>query len=128
METEKYKKIALLFIITAISLGALGAHYLKAVLSYVELNSLEVGIRYQLFHGLALLFLALNAEKFNSNLKKSLNIMIAGICFFSFSIYLLNIQKSIEVSMSFLVLITPLGGVLLILSWTILFFSVKKID
>ena len=128
METEKYKKIAILFIITAIALGALGAHYLSEILSESNLKSLETGIRYQLLHGFALLFLTLNSDKFTSRLKNSLNIMITGVCLFSFSIYLLSIQRAIELSMSFLGPITPIGGILLIGSWTMLFFSIKKID
>ena len=128
METEKYKKIALLFIITAIALGALGVHYLTEILSESNLKSLETGIRYQLLHGFALLFLSLNSDKFTSRLKNSLNIMITGVCLFSFSIYLLSIQRAIELSMSFLGPITPIGGILLIGSWTMLFFSIKKID
>ena len=128
METEKYKKIALFFIITAITLGALGAHYLKEIISERELNALETGLKYQLFHAFALLVLALNAEKFNHHLSKSLNIMITGICLFSFSIYLLSIQQLLKISMSFLGPITPIGGLFLIASWVILFFSIKKID
>tara|TARA_B100001250_G_scaffold363206_1_gene342424 strand:- start:102 stop:488 length:387 start_codon:yes stop_codon:yes gene_type:complete len=126
MELEKYKKIAILFIITAIALGALATHYLKEILSNNQINSVETGIRYQLFHGLALLFLTFNIEKFNSPLKKSLNLMTTGICLFSFSIYLLNMQNILGISMSFLGPITPIGGILLIIAWAILFFSIKK--
>jgi uncharacterized membrane protein YgdD (TMEM256/DUF423 family) len=128
MNTEKHIRIAVILIITAVGIGALAVHLLKEILSVNELNSLNTGVRYQLFHGLALLILALNAEKFNSHIKKSINIMITGTCLFSFSIYLLSIQKSINVSMSFLGPITPIGGVLLITSWMILFLSIKKID
>ena len=128
MQTERHKRIALFFIITSIGLGALGAHSLKEILSENELHSLETGIRYQLFHGLALLVLALNTNKFNANLKKSIDIMTIGICLFSFSIYLLSIQEVTKISMSFLGPITPIGGLLLIISWIILFFSIKKTD
>ena len=128
MQTERYTRIALFFIITSIGLGALGAHSLKEILTENELHSLETGIRYQLFHGLALLVLALNTNKFNANLKKSINIMTIGICLFSFSIYLLSIQEVTKISMSFLGPITPIGGLLLIISWIILLFSIKKTD
>lgn len=128
MQTEKHKKTALFFIITAIILGALGAHSLKEILTDNALHSLETGIRYQLFHGLAILVLTLNTEKFNCNLKQSLNIMIVGVCLFSFSIYLLSIQEITGISTSFLGPITPIGGILLIASWIILFFSIKKIN
>ena len=126
MTTYKFIKIAILFAVTAVALGALGAHALKDILSDSQLHSFETGVRYQLFHAVTLLILALNAEKFNHHLKKSLNLMTAGICFFSFSIYLLSIQDAIGVSLSFLGPITPIGGLLLICAWIILFFSIKK--
>ena len=128
MKTEKHTRIAIIFIVSAIGLGAIGAHFLKEMLAENELNSLETGIRYQLFHGLAILVLTLNTEKFNCNLKQSLNIMIVGVCLFSFSIYLLSIQEITGISTSFLGPITPIGGILLIASWIILFFSIKKIN
>ena len=127
MQTEKYKKIAIFFIITSIILGSLKAHLLKQILSEKALDSLEIGIRYQLFHGLALLFLALMPEKFNSKLNQSLNLMTLGIFLFSFSIYLLSIQE-ITIPMNFLGPITPIGGFLLVLSWIMLFFTIKKTD
>lgn len=128
MNTEIHKRIAIILIVSAIGLGAIGAHFLKNMLSNSELNSLNIGVRYQLFHGLSLLVLALNAKKFNSNIDKILNLMTTGICLFSFSIYLLSFQKSVNLSMTFLGPVTPIGGVLLITSWIILFFSIKKID
>ena len=126
MTTDKFIKFAIFFAVTAVALGALGAHALKEALTESQLHSFETGVRYQLFHALALLVLALNSEKFNQNLKKSLVLMIAGICLFSFSIYLLSIQEAAEISLSFLGLITPLGGLLLISAWLVLFFSIKK--
>ena len=126
MITEKFIKIAISFAITAIALGALGAHSLDSILSNDQLNSFETGVRYQLFHALALLVLALNAKKFNPHLKKGLTLMSTGICCFSFSIYLLSLQEAVGISLSFLGPITPIGGLLLISAWLVLFFSIKK--
>jgi len=126
MTIDKFIKFAIFFAVTAVALGALGAHALKDILSDSQLHSFETGVRYQLFHAITLLILALNTEKFNHHLNKSLKLMTAGICFFSFSIYLLSIQDAIGVSLSFLGPITPIGGLLLICAWLILFFSIKK--
>mgnify|MGYP003769438685 FL=1 len=126
MTIDKFIKIAIFFAVTAVALGALGAHALKDILSDSQLHSFETGVRYQLFHAITLLILVLNTEKFNHHLKKSLKLMTAGICFFSFSIYLLSIQDVIGVSLSFLGPITPIGGLLLICAWLILLFSIKK--
>ena len=128
MTTDKFIKFAIFFAVTSVALGALGAHALKEVLTESQIHSFETGVRYQLFHALALLVLALNAEKFNQHLKKSLTLMTAGICLFSFSIYLLSIQEAAGISLSFLGPITPIGGLLLISAWLVLFFSIKKQD
>ena len=119
-------KIAIFFAVTAVALGALGAHALKEILTENQLHSFETGVRYQFFHALAILFLAVNAEKFNHQLKRSLYLMSVGICCFSFSIYLLSLQEILGFSLSFLGPITPIGGLLLISAWTMLFFSIKK--
>jgi len=126
MTTDKFIKTAIFFAVTAVALGALGAHALKEILSDNQLHSFETGVRYQLFHAITLLMLALNTEKFNHHLNKSLKLMTTGICLFSFSIYLLSIQDAIGVSLSVLGPITPIGGLLLICAWLILFFSIKK--
>ena len=126
MTIDKFIKIAIFFAVTAVALGALGAHALKDILSESQLHSFETGVRYQLFHAITLLILALNTEKFNHHLNKSLKLMTTGICFFSFSIYLLSIQDAIGISLSFLGPITPIGGLLLICAWLILLFSIKK--
>lgn len=126
MIIEKFIKIAILLALTAVTLGALGAHMLQDLLSNSQIHAFETGVRYQLFHAITLLILTLNSEKFNKHLKKSLSIMTLGICLFSLSIYLLCTQHIIGLSLSFLGPITPIGGILLICSWIILIFSIKK--
>jgi len=126
MITEKFTKIAILLALIAVSLGALGAHALQDLLSNNQMRSFETGVRYQLFHAITLLILTLNNDKFNHHLIKSLRIMTTGICLFSFSIYLLSTQHIIGLSLSPLGPITPIGGILLICSWIILIFSIKK--
>jgi len=126
MTTDKFMNIAIFFAVTAVALGALGAHALKEILTENQLHSFETGVRYQFFHALAILFLALNTEKFNPKLNRSLYLMTTGICCFSFSIYLLSLQDILGFSLSFLGPITPIGGLLLIGAWIMLFFSIKK--
>ena len=121
-------KISIIFCVTSVILGAFGAHYLKNLLSTDQLSSFQTGIRYQMFHGLAILILSLNHDKFTSKLKISLNLMSLGIIFFSFSIYLLSLQNTFNLNLNYLGPITPLGGVFLITSWILLLFNVKKND
>ena len=126
MTTENSIKIAILFCLSAVILGAFGAHALKEVLSENQLSSFQTGVRYQFFHGLTILILSFNMNYFTKRLSSIIKIMSAGIILFSFSIFLLNIQDLVGFSMSYLGPITPIGGLLLITSWIGLFFSVKK--
>lgn len=126
MTTENSIKIAILFCLSSVILGAFGAHALKELLSESQLSSFQTGIRYQFFHGLAILILSFNMNYFTERLSNIIKIMSIGIILFSFSIYLLNIQYLIGFSMSYLGPITPIGGLLLITSWIGLFFSIKK--
>lgn len=126
MTTENSIKMAILFCLSAVILGAFGAHALKEVLSESQLSSFQTGIKYQFFHGLAILILSFNMNYFTKRLSSIIKIMSAGIILFSFSIYLLNIQDLVGFSMSYLGPITPIGGLLLITSWIGLFFSIKK--
>ena len=126
MTTENSIKIAILFCLSAVILGAFGAHALKEMLSESQLSSFQTGVRYQFFHGLTILILSFNMNYFTKRLSSIIKIMSAGIILFSFSIYLLNIQDLVGFSMSYLGPITPIGGLLLITSWTGLFFSIKN--
>ena len=122
----KFIKVAILFSVTSVILGAFGAHLLKDLLTETQLNSFKTGIRHQMFHALAILILALNKNYFTDKLNRILQLMSVGVILFSFSIYLLNLQDLFGISLSFLGPITPLGGLFLITSWTLLFCNVKK--
>ena len=126
MTTDKFIKTGILFCLTAVILGAFGAHSLKQVLTENQLSSFQTGINYQFLHGLAILILSLNATHFTRKLNSILKMMSAGVILFSFSIYLLNLQHILGISLSFLGPITPIGGLLLICAWLVLFFSIKK--
>ena len=125
---NKYFKIGVIFSFTSVILGAFGAHLLKDLLSATELSSFKTGLRYQMFHALGIIILSLNQDKFTNKLNRVLQIMSFGVVLFSFSIYLLSLQNILNISLSFLGVITPIGGLFLITSWTLLFFIVKKND
>ena len=126
MTIEKFIKIAIFLLVLAIALGALGAHALKEILICEKLLSFETGIRYQVYHAISILFLSLNEKKFNHKLNTSLNLMTIGVILFSFSIYLLSLQEILNINLTFLGPITPLGGALMIAGWLNLFFAIKK--
>lgn len=117
------KRIALMGVILisiAIILGAFGAHGLKELVSAEKLTSFEVGIRYQMYMGICLLIIGLNADKFKFSLKTIVNLLIFGVVLFSGSIYLLSLQELIPISLKFLGPITPIGGTLMIIGFCLL--------
>ena len=126
MNTNNFIRISIFFALTAVVFGALGAHYLKDIITSIQLTSFETGVKYQFFHALAILLISLNKDKFNTHVKKSLFFLFLGTLFFSFSIYLLALKDLLLISFQYLGLITPIGGLLLIIGWFLLFFCLKK--
>lgn len=109
-----------ILILISIVLGAFGAHALKEVLLPAELASFETGVRYQVYHGLALLAIGLNANAIGFSLKWVFNLILVGVILFSGSIYGLSLDELMQLKFSFLGPITPLGGLLMIIGWIIL--------
>lgn len=92
--------------------GAFGAHALKTELSLDDLQAYETGVRYQIYHALALLLCAglpLNARRRSM----AAHAFTWGTLLFSGSIYLLVLSDLRWLFGP----ITPFGGVLLILGW-----------
>lgn len=112
--------------ILAIILGAFGAHALKIKLSDNELNAFEAGVRYQMYHALFLLFLGLTTLLDEKAKKTVLQLVIFGVFFFSGSIYFLTTKAITGVDFKLIGVVTPIGGALLILAWSILFWNVWK--
>ena len=112
--------------LTAIILGAFGAHALKLKLSIEQLSSFETGVKYQMYHALFLLLLSFS--NISEKVKKTvLYLVVAGVIIFSGSIYMLSTRPISGLELSFLGPITPIGGLLLIVAWTLLFiYFIKK--
>lgn len=106
----------------AVIFGAFGAHALKKVLNSKQLKGFETGIKYQMYHALALLFTGSYFS--NTSLHQWMyTSFIAGTVLFSFSIYGLVISDAKGKKFRFLGPITPLGGLLLIVGWGLLFYN-----
>ena len=97
----------------AIGLGAFGAHGLKKVLSAEDLTIFETGVRYQMYHALALVICGLLAGNLPKvNLGPPATGFTLGSIVFSGSLYFLVLTGP-----RWLGAITPIGGLLLIGSW-----------
>jgi len=116
------------FAALAVILGAFGAHALKEKLAPDQLQVFETGVRYQIYHAFAIIIVAMLFDKLNpSMLNYSAYFFVAGIIFFSGSLYLLASKSILGIeSWSFLGPITPLGGLCFIAGWVLLAVSVLK--
>jgi len=123
---KKIFSVAGFFGMTAIILGAFGAHALKKVLSVDQLVTFETGVKYQMYHALFLLFLGLNNHLSFKTKKTILVLTILGIIFFSGSIYLLSTDSLNDFNFKIIGFITPIGGLLLIMAWAILMIHFLK--
>lgn len=126
----KQKLITLAAVSGAISviLGALGAHQLKNMLNASSLDAFDKGVRYQMYHSLLLLFLALSVNNQNLKIVKRISVfIITGISLFSFSIYLLSTQSISHLNVTFLGPVTPIGGLCMIIGWALLALNANKI-
>jgi len=110
----------------SVILGAFGAHALKKILSVERLESFETGVRYQMYAAFFLLIVGYILKFDTSSQKWICIMMIAGTMLFSFSIYGLSLQDHFGLNLKFLGPITPLGGLLMILSWLMLIFYFVK--
>jgi uncharacterized membrane protein YgdD (TMEM256/DUF423 family) len=110
----------------AIILGAFGAHALKKVLSIEQLSTFETGVRYQMYHALFLLFIGL-MKNISLKAKKTIYFFVVfGILLFSGSIYLLATNDLTSFDFKVIGFITPIGGLLLIVAWVILFININN--
>jgi uncharacterized membrane protein YgdD (TMEM256/DUF423 family) len=123
---KKILSAAGFFGMTAIILGAFGAHALKKVLTIDQLTTFETGVKYQMYHALFLLFLGLNSHLSFKTKKTILALTIVGVIFFSGSIYLLATDSLNAFNFKVIGFITPIGGLLLILAWSILMIHFLK--
>ena len=100
--------------LSAVILGAFGAHALKEILTAEQLLSFETAVRYQMYHAIVLLFVNI-FEGFSTKQKNVISILfIMGVLFFSGSIYLIQLTSITAKSIWF---VTPLGGFFFIIGW-----------
>jgi uncharacterized membrane protein YgdD (TMEM256/DUF423 family) len=100
-----------------VAFGAFGAHALKSRLSPELLGVFETGVRYQMYHALAVLIVAAAIGHIgNARLLVIAGwLFSAGTLLFSGSLYALALT-----GVGVLGAITPIGGVLFLLGWAFL--------
>ena len=99
----------------AVGLGAFGAHGLVNILTPERLVTYETAVRYQMYHAIALLVVALALTQWPAATKPLQTggwLFVAGIILFSGSLYLLSVS-----GIRWLGAVTPLGGVAFVAGW-----------
>lgn len=115
-----------LYGLTSVILGALEAHAFKKLISAEKLMSFETGVKYQMYHALALLILGFSLS-FTTSLEKCAGCgIIIGTFLFSVSIYFLSFSEYWNVNLKILGPVTPLGGLFMIMGWACLLFYFFK--
>ena len=108
-------RIAALIGFTGVALGAFGAHLLEETLQANDrVETWETAIFYHLVHALALLMIGL----FPKPPKVAAYAFVIGVILFSGSLYVLSLTNITKLGM-----ITPLGGVSLLIGWVTLGFK-----
>lgn len=106
-----------------VSLGALGAHAFKELMSNSELANYKTAVFYQFMHIIAIL-MTTNFKQLSNKIKSIIAyLFLTGILFFSGSIYLISLHLVNAKSIWF---ITPLGGLLFISGWLVLGWGFTK--
>jgi uncharacterized membrane protein YgdD (TMEM256/DUF423 family) len=100
----------------AVALGAIGSHALRGMLSPERLGWIDTGLRYHMFHTLALLgvacLLAFEAGREPWPLRVAASCFLGGIVLFSFGLYLMGLADLRSLGPT-----VPTGGLLYLAGW-----------
>jgi len=116
-------KIGAIFGAIGVSLGAFGAHALKAFLEASgRTDTFETAVKYLFYHALGIILIGIIQEKYpNKWLKYAGTLMVAGVLIFSGSVFTICFT-----GIKAFGAVAPIGGTLMILSWLSLFWGVGK--
>ena len=94
--------------------GAMGVHALRDTLDARAFSTFETGVRFQMYHALALLAVGTLAGRWKTGFVKLSGVLFtAGVVLFSGSLYILAIT-----GIGVFGAIAPLGGLSLMAAWT----------
>lgn len=105
---------AALLMTIAIALGAFGAHALEDILSAERMQTWQTAVQYQAWNALGIIGVILVGKSFSLDVKPVTILLFLGILVFSGSLYLLCLTDT-----SWLGAITPIGGLLFIVGWSL---------
>ncbi len=119
MSSQFWLRAGSLLMLLGVAAGAFGAHGLKNFLSPEMKQVYETGVKYQIYHALALLLVSEIALR-NQNpwVERAGFSFLTGIFLFSGSLYVLSLSGIKKWGM-----VTPLGGLAFLAGWAFLLIS-----
>lgn len=112
----------------SIILGAFGAHALRELIPLTSQQTFETGVRYQMYHAILLLFVGSTTLIKQSTKIIIYYLVVVGLLFFSGSIYGVATNTLSAFNFKSIGFVTPLGGLLLLLSWGCMLIEFFKIS
>lgn len=113
---RRFFALGAVFGFLAVALGAFGAHAMRGRLSAADLEIWETGVRYQIYHALALLAVAWAATHWPVGTVRAAGwLFVVGIVLFSGSLYVLVLTGHRALG-----IVTPFGGVAFLAGWALL--------
>lgn len=128
MKQSNWIQWAALLGLSAVAIGAFGAHGLKPHLNEYQIQIYETGVQYMFYHALALLATGVlqHIKGDNNSLKWAGRLFIGGIACFSGSLFLLATRDLLAFPVGWAGPVTPIGGVMFMAGWLSLFLAVRK--
>lgn len=125
---RKLFRIAAFLMALAVALGAFGAHLLKQLLTPSLLEGYQTATNYQMIHAIGIFIAGFLYKQYHSKkMWVAGQFFLFGIICFSGSIYIRVILSFAGyTSLGLFNLVTPLGGVLFMLGWLWLLFSISS--
>lgn len=119
MFMKRFVMIASLLGFWGVASGAFGAHALKGSLSTYELGIWQTAVNYLLFHVPVMLF-AIVLPNFMSGVEKTAKYSFISFAF-GCAVFSVSLQVLAITGTKWLGAITPIGGMLLLIGWVLLF-------
>jgi len=114
--------IGALCALTAVAMGAFGAHALRDYLSLELMQVYQTAVNYHMWHALGLIGIGLYRPTTPSRgLSIAGGLMVLGLVLFSGSLYVLCLT-----GLRWLGMITPLGGLSFIVAWALFAWTVYQ--
>lgn len=124
---KKILIVGSVFGLISIVLGAFASHGLENLITKDAIETFQVGVRYQMYHALLLLFVGSTLNIKPKSKQWIFRLTLVGVVLFSGSIYGLATNTLTGFDFKTIGFVTPIGGLLLIVSWAIMLLDFLKL-